>query len=89
MPSRPLSAASSAVVKTYTRLHNEAIDVSKGRTDMSAAVARLVELIPPARVDLVDEVLVRVGRRDLNLDGTPTSPWTGRRCTWCTSSPTG
>jgi hypothetical protein len=67
MPSRPLSADTSAVVKAYTRLHNEAIDVTKGRTDMPAAVARLVQLIPPARVDLVDEVLVRVGRRDLNL----------------------
>ena len=67
MPSRPLSADTSAVVKTYTRLHNEAIDVRKGRTDMPAAVARLAQLIPPARVDLADEVLVRVGRRDLNL----------------------
>ena len=26
-----------------------------------------MQLVPPARVDLVDEVLVRVGRRDLNL----------------------
>ena len=34
---------------------------------MPAAVARLVQLVPPARLDLVDEVLVRVGRRDLNL----------------------
>ena len=38
-----------------------------------SAVARLVQLIPPARVDLVDEVLVRVGRRDLKatLDWPP------------------
>ena len=34
---------------------------------MPAAVARLVQLVPPARLDLVDEVLVRVGLRDLNL----------------------
>lgn len=67
MPSRPLSSDTSAVVKTYTRLHNEAIDITKDRTDMPSAVARLVQLIPPARVDLVDEVLVRIGRRDLNL----------------------
>jgi hypothetical protein len=66
------SAAANAVVKTYTRLHKEAIDVTEGRTDMAAAVARLVQLIPPARIDLVDEVLVRVGSRDLNL--TPTGP---------------
>ncbi len=66
-----------------TRLDNEAIDIAQGRTEMPAAVPRLVQLVPPARIDLVDAVLVRVGRRDLNL------PWTGRRCTWCTSSPTG
>jgi hypothetical protein len=34
---------------------------------MPAAVPRLVQLVPPARIDLIDEVLVRVGRRDLNL----------------------
>ena len=67
MPSRPLSADRSAVVKLQTRLDNEAIDVAKARTEMPAAVARFVQLVPPARVDLVDEVLVRVGRRDLNL----------------------
>ena len=67
MPSRPLSADRSAVVKLQTRLDNEAIDIAEGRTEMPAAVPRLARLIPPARVDLVDEVLVRVGRRDLNL----------------------
>jgi hypothetical protein len=67
MPSRPLSADTKAVVKLQTRLDNEAIDVAKARTDMSAAVARLVRLVPPARLDLVDEVLVRVGRRDLSV----------------------
>ena len=34
---------------------------------MSAAVARLAQLVPPARVDLVDEVLVGIGRRDLSV----------------------
>jgi hypothetical protein len=53
-------------VKLQTRLDNEAMDITKGRTDMPAAVARLTQLVPPARVDLVDEVLVRVGRRDLD-----------------------
>ena len=67
MPSRPLSADRSAVVKLLTRLDNEATDVAKARTEIPAAVARLVQLVPPARLDLVDEVLVRVGRRDLNL----------------------
>ena len=67
MPSRPLSADTKAVVKLATRLDNEAIDVAKGRTETPAAVARLAQLIPPARVDLVDEVLVGVGRRDLSV----------------------
>jgi hypothetical protein len=67
MPSRPLSADRSAVVKLQTRLDNEAIDIAEGRTEMPAAVPRLARLIPPARVDLVDGVLVRVGRRDLHL----------------------
>ena len=66
MPSRPLSADTKAVVKLQTRLDNEAMDITKGRTDMPAAVARLTQLIPPARTDLADEVLVRVGRRDLD-----------------------
>jgi hypothetical protein len=43
------------------------MDIAQGRTEMPAAVPRRVQLVPPARVDLVDEVLVRVGRRDLNL----------------------
>lgn len=67
MPSRPLSADRSAVVKLQTRLDKEAIDVAKAHTEMPAAVARLAQLLPPARLDLVDEVLVRIGRRDLNL----------------------
>lgn len=43
-------------------------------TDLSAAVARLVQLVPPTRLDLVDEVIVRVARRDLSvtLDWPPT-----------------
>jgi hypothetical protein len=74
MPSRPQSADTSAVVKLHTRLDVEAMDIAKGRTEMPAAVARLVQLIPPARVDLVDEVLVGVGRRELSaLDWPPIS----------------
>jgi hypothetical protein len=34
----------------------------KGRTDLPAAVARLALLVPPARVDLVDDVLAAIGR---------------------------
>jgi hypothetical protein len=67
MRSRPPSADTGAVEKLFTRLDVEAIDVSKSRTEMPAAVARLVQLVPPARLDLVDEVLVRVGRRDLSV----------------------
>lgn len=66
MPSRPLSADRSAVVKLQTRLDVEAMAITKDRTGMPAAVARLAQLVPPARVDLVDEVLVRVGRRNLD-----------------------
>jgi hypothetical protein len=46
MPSRPLSADTKAVVKLFTRLDNEAIDLAKHRTGMSAAVARLAQLVP-------------------------------------------
>src|SRR5258708_684683 len=63
MPSSPLSADTRAVVKLQTRLDVEAIAIAKGDTDFPAAVGRLVRLIPPARVDLVNEVLARVGRR--------------------------
>ena len=49
MPSRPLSADRSAVVKLQTRLDNEAVDITKGRTEMPAAVRRLVPLVPPGR----------------------------------------
>jgi hypothetical protein len=61
-----LSADTKAVVKLQTRLDVEAINVTEGRTDMPAALARLVQLVPAARVGLIDEVLVRVGRRDLD-----------------------
>ena len=73
MPSRPLSADRSVVVKLQTRLDNEAIDLAKGRTAMPAAVVRLVRVVPPARFDLINEVLVAVGRRDLasTLDWPP------------------
>ncbi len=55
------------MVKLHTQLDVEAANITKGGTDMPAAVARLTQLVPPARTDLVDEVLVLVGRRDLNL----------------------
>jgi hypothetical protein len=73
IPSRPLSADTRAVVKLQTRLDNEATDVASGRTETPAALARLVQLVPPARLELVDEVLVRVGHRDLSraLDWPP------------------
>ena len=61
MPSRPLSADRSAMVKLHTRIDVEAIDIVKGRTDQ-AAVARLALLVPPVRVQLVDDVLAAVGQ---------------------------
>jgi hypothetical protein len=67
MPSRVLSADQEAVVTLFTRLDDEATDISQGRTDIPAAVARLAQLVPPARLDLVDEVIVRVARRDLSV----------------------
>jgi len=68
MPSRPLSADRSAAVKLHTRLDVEAIAIVKNRTDVPAAVARLAQVVPPARLELVDEMLVRVGRRELSAD---------------------
>jgi hypothetical protein len=63
MPSQPLSKERSAVVKLVTRLDVEAMALAKERTEMPPAVARLALLVPPSRTDLVDEVLVTVGRR--------------------------
>jgi hypothetical protein len=65
VPSRPLNADRSAVVKLQTRLDVEAMAITTDTTELPAAMARLVQLVPPTRVDLVDEVLARVGRRDL------------------------
>jgi hypothetical protein len=63
MPSRPLSPDRKAVTLLHTRVDVEAIDIEKGRTDRAAAVPRLVQLVPPHRDDLVDEVLYRIGKR--------------------------
>jgi|SRR5918995_173917 hypothetical protein len=59
-------ADSKLIVRAYGELHEEAIAVAEGRSDMSAAVARLVRLIPPTRVDLIDELLYLVVRRALS-----------------------
>ena len=60
-------------MSAYTWLQREAIAVAEGRTEIPVAVPRLVQLVPPARVDLVDEVLVRVALRYLTrtLDWPP------------------
>ena len=73
MPSRPLAADTKAVVSLLTKMDNEAIGLDRGRTDLPSAVARLAQLVPPARVDLIDQVLVAVGRRDISgrLDWPP------------------
>jgi hypothetical protein len=36
----------------FTRLDNEAIDIADSRSELPPAVARLVRLVPPARLDL-------------------------------------
>ena len=46
-----------------TGIDVEAIAVTKSETDRGAAVARLATLVPPTRVDLVDEVMTRIGTR--------------------------
>jgi len=73
MGDRDVDADSKVIARAYGELHEEAIAVAEGRSDMSAAVARLVRLIPPTRADLVDEVLYRVARRTLSatLDWPP------------------
>jgi hypothetical protein len=73
MPSRPPPADTKAIVSAYAWLQREAIAVAEGRTEIPVAVPRLVQLVPPARVDLVDEVLVRVALRYLTrtLDWPP------------------
>lgn len=63
MPSRPLSADTRVVVKLQTRADVEAIAITKGEADKPAAVVRLAQLVPPARLDLIDEAMVRIGRR--------------------------
>ena len=55
MPSRPLRADTAAEVRLHTRTDVEAINAAKGRTDMPAAVARLVQTVPPARLNLITE----------------------------------
>ena len=71
MPSRPLSPDRHAITQLHTRIDVEAIAVTKGETDRSAAVARLATLVPPTRVDLVDEVMTRIGTRKADRKGWP------------------
>jgi hypothetical protein len=59
----PLSPDRHAITQLHTRVDVEAIAVTKGETDRGAAVARLSTLVPPTRVDLVDEVMARIGTR--------------------------
>jgi hypothetical protein len=71
MPSRPLSPDRQAITRLHTRLDVEAIAVTKGETDRSAAVPRLATLIPPTRVDLVDKVMARIGTRNVDRKDWP------------------
>jgi hypothetical protein len=66
MPSRPLSPDRQTITQLHTRIDVEAIAVTKGETDRGAAVARLATLVPPTRVDLVDEVMARIGTRKVD-----------------------
>ena len=77
MPSRPQSPDRQAITRLHTRIDVEAIAVTKGETDRGAA-ARLATLVPPTRVDLVDEVMTRIGARR-------STARTGRRTPWSAS----
>jgi hypothetical protein len=54
---RPSTQHERVVIHFRTRAAVEAIDITKDRTTKEAAVARLVLIVPPARVDLVDRVV--------------------------------
>lgn len=72
MPSLPLSADRKAITVTHTKIDVLAIDLAKGRTVMGQAVPVLALCMPPGRLDLVDEVLVRIGTpTDAKLDWPP------------------
>ena len=70
MPSRPQSPDRQAITRLHTRIDVEAIAVTKGETDRGAA-ARLATLVPPTRVDLVDEVMTRIGARKVDRKDWP------------------
>jgi hypothetical protein len=82
MPSRPLSADTQAVVKLFTRLDNEAIDVARDRTDMPTAVARLARSWYRPRAELCDEVMARIDRRAVKPAGVPAAASAGGPATW-------
>jgi hypothetical protein len=71
MPGRPLSADRKAVAQLHTRIDVEAMPVTKRETDRPAAVARLATLVPPTRVDPVDEVMARIGTRNADRKDWP------------------
>jgi hypothetical protein len=71
MPSRPLTADRKVITQLHTRIDVEAIAVTKGDADRGVAVARLAALVPPTRVDLVDEVMTRIGTRKADRKAWP------------------
>jgi hypothetical protein len=71
MPSRPLSPDRHAITQLHTRIDVEAIAVTKDDTGRGAAVARLATLVPPTRVDLVDEVMARISTRKVDRKDWP------------------
>jgi hypothetical protein len=75
MPSRPLSPDRQAITKLHSRIDVEAIEITEGETDRSAAVPRLAALVPPTRVDLVDEVMARIGTRNVDRKACRRTPW--------------
>ena len=66
MPNRPLSPDREATTQLPIRIDVEAIAVTKGETGRDAPVARLAALVPPTRVDPVNEVMARIGTRKVD-----------------------
>lgn len=68
----PLSDDRKAITVTHTKIDVLAIDLAKSRTMMAQALPVLVLCMPPGRVDLIDEVLLRIGTpTDAKLDWPP------------------
>jgi hypothetical protein len=71
MPSRPLSADRHAITQLHTRDDVEAIAITKGRDRPRRRGSPPGHAGPPTRVDLVDEVMYRIGTRKADRNDWP------------------